>query len=501
MIVTARPDNPSNRDTRRHCDELWSCCIPRFSRAFLAAAVLCAAAVTAVAQTASIPNAPGQGAPAQGQFAGSVASKPVSGVLRLSLQDAIDRGLKQNLGVLLSNADISSSRGQRWQQLSVLLPHVTAGPAIDVSKINLPEEGISLHLPGFSFPTSVGPFSYFDARADLTQTLFDWKAINNTRAAGQSLKATEYTYKDARDLVVQAVGYTYLQAVADEARVETAKAQVETATAVYNQAADQVKAGTSAEIDGLRAKVEMQTRQQQLIQSKNDLAIQKLTVARVIGLAAGQEFDLTDKSLYQPLEALTVDEALRRAYASRSDYQAALADVRAVEFSRKAAVAGYFPSLSFHGDYGTGGSHPSTSTEVYDVKGILSIPIFQGGSVHGDILQADAKLLQSQERLANLRGQIDSDVRTALLNLQSSAEQVEVARSNIDLAEATLAQSRDRFRAGVTDTVEVVQSQESVASAHEQYISSLYNYNYAKISLARALGTAEEGVKEYFKGK
>jgi outer membrane protein TolC len=470
----------------------------------LAATALFTGVAISVAQTGStsIPNAPQPSLPAaQSPFAGSVASEPVAGVVRISLQDAIDRGLKQNLGVLLSNADIRSSRGQRWEQLSELLPHVTAGPSINVSKINLAELGISLHIPGITFPTSVGPFSYFDARFNVSQTLFDWKSISNTRAAGQSLKSTEYTYRDARDLVVQAVGFTYLQAVADEARVETAAAQVESAKAVYSQASDQVKAGTSPEIDGLRAKVEMQTRQQQLIQARNDFAIQKLTVARVIGLAPGQEFELMDKSLYQPFEGMTVDEALQRAYASRSDYQAAMADVRASEFSRKAAFAGYFPSLGFNADYGTGGSHPSTSTQVFDVKGTLSIPIFQGGSVHGDVLQADARLIQSRERLANLRGQIDSDVRTALLNLESSAEQVEVARSNIDLAEATLTQSRDRFKAGVTDTVEVVQSQETVASAHEQYISSLYNYNYAKISLARALGTAEAGVKEYFKGK
>jgi outer membrane protein TolC len=171
------------------------------------------------------------------------------------------------------------------------------------------------------------------------------------------------------------------------------------------------------------------------------------------------------------------------------------------EFSRKAAVAGYFPSLSFNANYGAGATHPSTTRQVFDVRGTLSIPIFQGGSVHGDVLQADARLEQSRERLDNLRAQIDSDVRTALLNLQSSADLVSVARSNIDLAEQTLTQSRDRFGAGVTDTVEVVQSQEAVASAHEQYISSLYSYNFAKISLARALGAAEEGAKEYFKGK
>jgi outer membrane protein TolC len=138
---------------------------------------------------------------------------------------------------------------------------------------------------------------------------------------------------------------------------------------------------------------------------------------------------------------------------------------------------------------------------VFDVRGTLTIPLFQGGAIHGEVLQADAQLKQARERLENVRGQIDSDVRTALLNLQSSAQQVEVARSNIDLAEQTLTQSRDRFAAGVTDTVEVVQAEEQVASAHEQYISSLYNYNYAKISLARALGLAEQGVKEFFKGK
>jgi outer membrane protein TolC len=315
------------------------------------------------------------------------------------------------------------------------------------------------------------------------------------------LKSTEYAFKDARDLVVLAVGYTYLQAIADEALIETAEAQVKTAQALYDQATDQVKAGTSPEIDGLRARVELQTRQQQLIQAKNNLAIQKLTVARVIGLAPGQEFELTDKSPYQPFEGITVDEALKRAYASRSDYLAAMTDVRAAEFSRKAAVAGYLPSLAFNADVGAGGAHPSTATQVLDVRGTLSIPIFEGGSVHGDVLQADARLEQTRERLDNLRAQIDSDVRTALLNLQSSAELVSVARSNIDLAEQTLAQSRDRFSAGVTDTVEVVQSQEAVASAHEQYISSLYSFNFAKISLARALGFAEEGVKEYFKGQ
>jgi len=474
-------------------------------RVFLLSAVLTCGAAISIAQTETTSSSsnPGQAIPGTSgvsSFAGSVPAKLVPGVLSLSLRDAIDRGLKQNLGVLLSSAEIRAARGQRWEQLSALLPHVTATPYVEASKINLAELGLT-SFGGLKIPASIGPFSYFDARAAVTQSLFDWKSINATRAANQSLKSAAYTFKDARDLVVLAVGYTYLQAIADEARIETTEAQVKTAQALYDQATDQINAGTSPDIDGLRTQVELQTRQQQLIQAKNNFAIQKLTVARVIGLAPGQEFEFSDKSPYQSIDVMAVDEALKRAYASRSDYLAAMTDVRAAEYAKKAAIAGYLPSLAFNADYGAGGSHPSNATSVYDVRGTLSIPIFEGGSVHGDVLQADAKLEQSRERLDNLRGQIDSDVRAALLNLQSSADQVNVARSNIDLAERTLVQSSDRFSAGVTDTVEVVQSQESVASAHEQYISSLYSYNYAKISLVRALGIAEQGVQEFFRGK
>jgi outer membrane protein TolC len=473
---------------------------------FLCAGVLMYGAWVSVAQTASTPasNTPAQTLPAgsgANPFAGSVPTKGIPGTLPLSLQDAIDRGLKQNLGLLLSRADTRAARGQRWDELSALLPHVSASPYVAASKVNIDEAGLGGVTNQFHISPSVGPFSYFDARAAVSQSLFSWKSINAALAAGESVKSADYTLLDAHDLVVLAVGYVYFQAVADEARIATDEAQVQAAQTVFDQATDQVNAGTAADIDALRSKVELQTRQQQLIQAKNDFAIQKITVARVIGLAPSQEFELTDKSLYQPMENITVEEALRRALASRSDYRAAMSDVRAAELSRRAAAAGYLPSLSFDADYGTGGSHPSDATRVYDVRGTLSIPIFTGNSVHGDVQQADARIEQSRERLDNLRAQIEADVRTALLNLQSSAEQVKVARSNIDLADQTLAQSRDRFTAGVTDTVEVVQSQEAVAGAHEQYISSLYNYNFAKISLIRALGAGEQGVKEYFPGK
>lgn len=478
---------------------------------FILASLLPLAATPACGQTTTSPSTgvatygttPSASQPAlpsssQNPLAGSVPAKLEPGVLNISLSEAIERGLRQNLGALLSSEDIWSARGDRWTQLSKLLPNVTTQSSVVVSQIDLATYGLT--LPGI--PAVVGPFSYFDSRVYLTQNVFNWKYINQARSAKQSVKSSEFSYKNARDLVVLAVGFTYLQGIADEARIETAAAQVKTAQALYDQASDQVKAGTSPAIDALRARVELQTRQQQLIQARNDFAIQKLNIARVIGLAPGQQFELADKSPYAPFSEMPLEDALKRAYASRQDFQAALADLHAAEYSRKAAVAGYYPTLSLDADYGAAGFHPSTSSHgVMDVRGTLTIPIFQGNSVHGDILKADARLAQSREQLENLRAQIDAEVRTAYFNLQSFAEQVAVAQSNIGLGEETLKQSSDRFAAGVTDTVEVVQAQETVASAHEQYISSLYAYNYAKISLARALGLAEEGVKEFFKGK
>lgn len=480
----------------------------------LASAFFAAAAFVAVPSVyaQSAPAIPGSGpgtgssvsvsAATQNSFTASIPSAPVPGVLPLSLEDAIDRGLKQNLGLLLSGEDVRAARGARWQQLSALLPNVTASPYMADSEVDLAEFGFAFKIPGATIPTVVGPFSYLDARANVTQKIFDWKAINNTHSASASVQASQYSYKDAHDLVVLAVGYSYLQAIADEARIETASAQVDTAQALYKQAADQVTAGTSPAIDGLRARVEFQTRQQQLIQARNDFAIQKLSLARVVGLAPGQQFELTDKSPYQPFAGLTVEAALDRARQSRSDYKAAEADLRAAEYSRRAAEAGYLPSLSLSGDYGLAVTVPNLSSRgVFDVRGTLTIPIFEGGRVHGDVLQADAQLGQSRQRLDSLRAQIDADVRTALLNLESAEEQVTVARSNVDLADQTLDQARDRFAAGVTDTVEVVQAQETVANAHEQYIASLYADNYAKISLARAMGETGNVFKEYFQGK
>ena len=441
----------------------------------------------------------------QNPFSGSVpAGNATPNVLPLSLKDAIDRGLKQNLGLLLTSEGIPSARGQWWKDLSELLPNLTTSTSVSARQVNLRAGGInlqSLRALGVNLPSVVGPFGVFDTRAYVTQSVFDWKSIEQTRSDAQQIRAAQFSYKDARELVVFAVTSAYLQTIADSARVDTSIAQWDTAQALYQQAADQLKAGTTAAIDALRAKVELQTREQQLISARNDLAKQKIALARVIGLPAGQEFALTDNAIYEAQPKVSLEEALSRAYASRADYQSALAQVRAATLARKAAVAGYYPSVSTAVNYGDIGVNPNNSHGTLDATAALNIPIFQGGKVHGDILQAEAALRQSQEQLDNLRAQIDQDVRNSLLDLQSTADLVEVARSSVDLANQTLQQARDRFAAGVTDNIEVVQAQQSVASANESLISSLYSYNVSKVELARAVGHAEAGVQEYLKGK
>jgi outer membrane protein TolC len=439
---------------------------------------------------------------AQSPFAGSEPEgKATSQVLQIGFQEAIDRGLRNNLGLLLSGDQALMARGERWKQLSNLLPNVSGKIQEDVQTLSLTALGLKSNVFPFPVPRMIGPFNYFDARASLTQSIFNFNYFEKERAAAESLKSARYSYKDAREMVVLAVGNAYLVSIATAARIETTDAQVTNAQALYNKAVDQQKAGLNPAIDTLRSQVELQTRQQQLIVARNDYAKQKLSLARIIGLPPGQEFNLTEKAPYQALTPLPIDVYLQRAYASRSDYQAAQSQVHAAELTHTAAAAGRYPSAEVDANFGDIGITPAQSNGTWQVTGSVNIPIFAGGKVHSDLLEADAQLKQARSQLGDLRGRIDFEVRSALLDLNAAAEQVDVARSSVDLAEQALAQSRDRFTAGVTDNLEVVQAQETVASAHESYIQSLYAHNLAKVELAHAIGDAEQGVKRFLKGE
>lgn len=440
---------------------------------------------------------PGSQSPFQGSAPEGTATAEV---LQIDFKEAIERGLRNNLGLLLAGDQAQGARGQRWQQLAELLPNIGARAQEAVQTESLTALGLKGNVFHAAVPRVIGPFNYFDLRANASQSVFNFKSLENERASTERLKAAQFNLKDARELVVLSVGNAYLQAIAAAARVETAEAQVKAAQALYDKASDQQKAGLTPAIDALRSQVELQTRKQQLILARNDLAKSTLSVARIIGLPLGQQFVLTDKAPYQALTPQPLETYLQRAYQGRADYQGSLAQVRAAELVRAAAEAGRYPSIDLNASFGDIGVTPAHSNGTWQVIGGVNIPIFAGNRVHADILQADAQLKQARSQLGDLRGQIDYQVRAALLDLNAAAEQVEVARSSVDLAEQTLSQSQDRFTAGVADNLEVVQAQEAVASAHETYIQSLYAHNLAKVELAYVIGDAETGVRNYLKG-
>ncbi len=427
---------------------------------------------------------------AVGPFSGGVPSgTKTAETLKLSISEAIDRGLKFNLGLILSAQSTRSAEAARLRARSALLPNISAGVTYTSEQEDLKALGFTGGFPGI--PT-VLQFGVFDARAFLQQQVFNISALRNNRAGSLGLNAAQNNYRDARDVVVQVVANFYLVAVAGQARIDSTRAQVNTAKALYDHAVDLRSAGMAAGIDVLRAQVELQAQQQRLIFYQNEFEKQKLALARAIGLPIGQQFDLADQLPATPPPEMTVEQGDEEAYRSRYDYRAAQALVSAAEEAKRAAEAERYPALGISVNYGDIGNHPAGSHGTYTASAGVSAPIFDGGRIKSDVLDADAQLQQRKSELEDLRSRIDYEVRTALLDLRASNDQVQVARSARELATEQLKQSQDRFAAGVSNSVEVVQAQEAKATADENYISSLYAYNASKVSLARALGNAEK---------
>ncbi|HMF58969.1 MAG TPA: TolC family protein [Vicinamibacterales bacterium] len=436
-------------------------------------------------------------------FLGSVPTGEATGTtLQLPLRDALDRALKHNLGLIQSDQDTRTAHATRLRSLSDLLPDVSGQVSGTREQISLKAAGFDVSIPGLNIPSVVGPFSIADARLYVSQQIFNLSDIRNWKSAAESERAARYSYKSDRDLVVLAAGNAYLVVISDHATVESTRAQVTTAGALHDRARDQNQAGVVAGIDVLRAQVELQTQQQRLIAAESQLAIDKLALARIIGLPKGQPFEVTDTIPFAPLDGITLDQALSQAYATRPDYLGAHAHVRAAELARQSAVAANYPWLSTEANYGDIGSpNFGSSHGTFSAALTLNVPIFQGTRVRADTLKADAALKQRKAELADLDGKVDEQVRVAFLKLASSSDLVTVAQSNIGLANQTLTQARDRFSAGVAANLEVVQAQESVAAANQSYIASLYAYNFAKISLAQAIGIAEQSALTYLGAK
>ena len=460
------------------------------------------AAQSPVAGTTNSVNTINPSIQAAGPYTGSALSTaklPFSG--KLSLKDAIARGLEYNLGSVGLSVAMAQAHGQATVARSSLMPNLNGSLAETVQQVNLKAEGLrfSSPFPGFAIPSIVGPYNYFDLRARLSQTVADFTALNNYKSAKETLRADQFYAQDSKDLVVLAVGGAYLQVIAARARVASAKAQLETANALFDQTSQQKAVGLVAQIDVNKSEVQVLTEKQRLSSLENDLAKQKINLARLTGLPPNDRYELTDEVPFEAAPPLAEEDAVKQALKDRPDIKAADAQIKAAQRAVAAARAERLPSLGVNADYGVIGLNPSQSHGTFSASGTLTVPIFRGGRTEGDIEQANAALTERRAELEDLRSRVESDVRSAFLDLAAATSQVEVAKRNLDVTRETLTLTRQRFDAGITDSVEVSQAQSSVASAELDFINSVFAHNVAKLSLARAVGGSAESLPRFLK--
>jgi outer membrane protein TolC len=431
-------------------------------------------------------------------FSGSIPGEQIpAGPIQLTLAEAVKRGLATNLGPVVANDTARAARAQRLQALSDLLPNISASASNTVTQVNLAAYGFQFHIPaslGFSIPSVVGPYNYSSLQGSLSQSIYDPVARRNLQSAKALEHAANLSARDARELVVLAVGGTYLQALATAARVTSQKAEVDNARAIFNQAQVRKAAGTNARIDVTRSEVEFQTEQQRLSSLTADYRKQIIALARLIGLPQDREINLANALDSNPSPVPEAAQAIQFAFSHRADLDATAAQVHAAELALSAARAERLPAASINGNYGVIGPNPETTHGVFAVTASVTVPIWQGGRTGADIDQAEVTLHQRQAELADQRGRVEQGVRNALIELETAEGQVKVAERNRQLAADTLTQARDRFAAGVATTVEVVQAQQQVASADSDYISSVFSMNLSRLSLAREMGETETGL-------
>lgn len=421
-----------------------------------------------------------------------------SAELVLHLKDVVERALKNNLSTVLGTETEREAAAQRLQDLAALLPKVEAYVASEQRQVNLAAFGFS-GFPGVR--QVIGPFGLVDARATLTQSILDLEVRHNLRESEENQQAAALSNANLRELVTLTAVDLYFRVVSSQSRTTAVEAQLSRAKALYDRAVDLKGAGLVPGIDVLRAEVEQHSLEQRLIQARNIVQKQKLALARAIGLSLEQEFSLVDKLPTEeqgpPVPAMNA--LLGLAYAGRSDAKALEARIRAADEDVKSVRARHLPTLNLEGDYGAIGRAPGNSHGTYSVRLEVRVPVFNR-SIDSDALEKEAVLRRRQAERDSLHGRIEFEVRSALLDLQSAEEQLRVARQSLTLAQQQLDQAQDRFGAGIASNLEVVLAQESVALGDEGVIQGLYAFNIARALLAKATGSAERSIPEFFQG-
>jgi outer membrane protein TolC len=410
----------------------------------------------------------------------------------LSFEQAIQLAIENNLATLLAHERRNEARGLKQQSLAPLLPNVS-GAAYQAS---LTENLVALGfqpgtIPGFN-STFVGPFKNFDARVSFAQTIFDLSAIRNYRAGRAGVRVAELQESLAREQVASGTGLIYLEALRSDASVIAAQANVELAEALLKLAQDQRNAGVATGVDVTRAQTRLAEQHVGLAQAQTASEQARLNLQRVVGLPLGSSLTLTDQLRFteEPLPA--IETAVVQAGQNRREVLVAEEQNRVSQLERQAVRAEYLPSFEFVGDYGLSGITPTNSDlPTHRVAVQVNVPIFNGGLTRGKLTAAVSRQRQTQLELANIRGQVEEDVRLALSTLRTSALQVRAADESVTLAQRELEMARDRFRAGVGDNLEVVSAQTSLANARDAQVTALAQHNAARLNLAAALGRAE----------
>lgn len=456
--------------------------------------------------TKDLPSAPAPHT-LSAKFPGGVTVQQATpSALSLSLDEAIELGIKNNLQMELARQNQRIVHGQVLTVANNLLPSVTAEAFTETQMINLAALGFKPNSLGpllAEFGIAPGAFSTIvkvdttGAQLNVDQQLFNVPAYYLYRSAQKAETAASMTTRNSEGVVVLKVGTQYLQALADASQIENAQALEKADELVLHQATASHDAGVGTNLDVLRARVQLQTQQQTVINAENTFAKDKVALNRLIGLPADQELALTDKTPYSEFAELPLDQAKALAYTRRKDLLSLQAQMEVAERAEKAVKYERLPTVSFGGHYGVLGVTHGLYHGVFAATGSINVPIFQEGQLRGEREVADAQVNALQQQITSLRVTIEQQIRSAMLDVQSSNQLVKVARSNVDLATEELQQATDRFQAGVSDNLPVVQAEAALADAQSKLVQTLYQYNQSKLTLARNTGVVESQYKVY----
>jgi outer membrane protein len=411
--------------------------------------------------------------------------------LKLTLDKAVSLALKQNPTAQVAVLQAAEAVQEKNIARAALLPNADLQVYDAFLRINLQEQlGAAIPFPGI--PGHVGPINIFHAGPGFGTPVFDLTLWNRYRSAREQANASKANSLSTREQVILLVVSQYIGTLRAMATVEASQSRVDLAQALYDQAADLQKQGVGTGIDTLRANVELQNEKQALLVAQTDRDSSLFALSRLLNLDPHQEIALADSLSFFDTPQPDVNASMDEALAARQEWKALDSQVKAAQHDRQAARDLRLPTLRADGSWAYEGTRLNNGIPVYNYQATLDVPIFTGGRTHAEIVRSDLQLKVLDQQKADLRNQISLDVKTALLNLKSARNQVEVATLGVHLAKEEVDQARDRFKAGVANNIEVIQAQDALARANDNQIAALYRFNQARADYARSIGEMEK---------